>query len=76
MYGIKKVLETGYLAGVSVSPFIGANYVVWTKHEKGDTIKDFAINAVTGAFWGAIFGILSPIVVLGIPSYVTLKTIG
>jgi hypothetical protein len=64
-----------YVGGLTAAPFIGANYNVWTNYEPkyGYTVREFATDAVAGAFCGAVLGILSPVVALGIPAYVALK---
>lgn len=64
------IAKKAYTAGLVAAPVIGANYNVWTHHDSKYTLREFAIDTVSGAFCGAVFGILSPIVVLGIPAYV------
>ena len=70
---MKRFAQKIYAAGLAASPVIGANYNVWTHYEPGYTVRDFAIDTVSGAFCGAVFGILSPVVALGIPAYVAMK---
>jgi hypothetical protein len=46
---------------------------VWENYTSENTAREFATDAVAGAFCGAVLGILSPVVALGIPAYVALK---
>ena len=62
-----------YIGGLGAAPFIGANYNVWSNYDRMYTVREFATDAVAGAFCGAVFGILSPIVALGVPAYVAIK---
>jgi hypothetical protein len=64
-----------YVGGLTAAPFIGANYNVWANYEPkyGYSIREFATDAVAGAFCGAVLGILSPVVALGMPAYVFSK---
>jgi len=66
-----------YVGGLSASPFIGANYNVWANYDPryDYTVREFATDALSGAGAGAMLGILSPIVALGMPAYVALKLI-
>jgi hypothetical protein len=64
-----------YVGGLTAAPFIGANYNVWTNYEPkyGYTFREFATDAIVGAGAGAVLGMLSPIVALGVPTYVSIK---
>jgi len=62
-----------YMGGLTAAPFIGANYNVWSNYEPRYTVREFATDALVGAGAGAVLGILSPVVALGIPAYVALK---
>ncbi len=62
-----------YVGGLTAAPFIGANYNVWTNYEPNYTFREFATDAIVGAGAGAVLGMLSPVVALGIPAYVALK---
>jgi hypothetical protein len=62
-----------YLGIITAAPVIGANYNVWENYTSENTAQEFATDAVAGAFCGAVLGILSPVVALGIPAYVALK---
>jgi hypothetical protein len=62
-----------YLGGLTAAPVIGANYYVWANYVPENTVWEFATDAVSGAFCGAIFGILSPVIAIGLPTYLGLK---
>ena len=62
-----------YLGGLTVAPVIGANYNVWAGYTPENTAREFATDAVSGAFCGAIFGIISPVIAIGLPTYLALK---
>jgi hypothetical protein len=64
-----------YLGIITAAPVIGANYNVWENYTPENTAREFATDAVAGAFCGAVLGILSPVVALGIPAYLALKVV-
>jgi hypothetical protein len=75
MNRVKEFAVRAYVGGLTAAPFIGANYNVWANYDPkyGYTVREFAIDAMAGAFCGAVFGVLSPVVALGVPAYVALK---
>jgi uncharacterized membrane protein len=62
-----------YLGGLTAAPVIGANYYVWANYVPENTVWEFATDAVSGAFCGAVIGILSPVIAIGLPTYLGLK---
>jgi len=62
-----------YVGILTAAPVIGANYNVWENYTLENTAREFATDAVSGAFCGAVIGILSPVIALGVPAYVALK---
>ena len=67
------IVQKAYALAITVSPIVGANYAVFSSYGPGYTIREFATDAVSGAFVGAVFGILSPVVAFGLPTYILLK---
>ena len=62
-----------YLGIITAAPVIGANYNVWENYTSENTAREFATDAVAGAFCGAVIGILSPVIAIGLPTYIALK---
>jgi len=62
-----------YVGVITAAPVIGANYNVWENYTPENTAREFATDAVAGAFCGAVIGILSPVIAIGLPAYVALK---
>ena len=62
-----------YLGIITAAPVIGANYNVWENYTPENTAREFATDAVAGAFCGAVIGILSPVIAIGLPTYIALK---
>jgi hypothetical protein len=73
MNRLKEFAMRAYVGGLTAAPFIGANYNVWANYEPDYTFREFATDAIVGAGAGAVLGMLSPVVALGVPAYVALK---
>jgi len=70
---IKEFAIRAYVGGLTAAPFIGANYNVWANYDRKYTAREFATDTVAGAFCGAVLGVLSPVIVIGFPTYLALK---
>jgi hypothetical protein len=77
MNSLKEFAVRAYVGGLTAAPFIGANYNVWENYDPRYkyTVREFATDAISGAFAGAVFGILSPVMALGMPAYVFSKVV-
>ena len=73
MNRLKEFALQAYLVGVTSAPIIGANYNVWENYNPTYTARECAKDAIWGSICGAFISIISPVIVIGFPTYIALK---